>query len=193
MTPNYAVTAATCTLGDEKKFKVRSRTSFRKQGGSIHQVKKFIRHDNFTTEKDIPYNDLAIIHVENRFVIDGTCPKADLLNEEKFNKSALLSVVGFGLGGNGAGNQMKVYEVREENEYFCDLFYAVDDNSQICSGYINFPGGNASLEDVGSPMFFKGHLFGILSFLKNYEGLPVPEIYTRISHFRKWIDDNVVC
>lgn len=62
-------------------------------------------------------------------------------------------------------------------------------NSMICAGYYKIGGRDACQGDSGGPLVANNKLYGVVSFGVGCARPSYPGVYTRVSFFRKWIDD----
>lgn len=200
----YVVTAAHC-LSDYDVGIVRAGSSIWKSGGSIHQLEKFIKHEDFDLNEAMPYahNDIAVIRVNPPFKFDKTRHPIELFGEDEIAKANAAAVA------TGWGRyRLEFYQsyiipdrlqkviIPFVSRKACDEIYEKWvsgglPKGQICAGGVGSTRGPCH-GDSGGPLTIDGKLAGVVSWaFKGQCADPVyPTVFTEIAFYRDWIRNN---
>ena len=196
---NYVLTAAHCiALTDPKYLRVRSGSSYKDRGGTIHRVVKTITHDNITyIDKDVSYleNDIGLIKVCEPFEYDISTKSIGLVNKEyEFKVGEICTISGWGFTETKCQpDVLMAVDVPIVNKTLCNEAYkqygGIHEN-EFCAGYYGKGGKDACSGDSGGPLVIDGKQAGVIS-RGNECGLPsFPGIYVDISQYYDWIVKN---
>lgn len=210
----YIVTAAHCVVRYEGKMK--GEDFFVKVGGhdlrtsgDFYEVAEAIPHENYRTWRR--YNDIALFKLAKKIDFSNPNVRPVCFPSEEMDKQDLTgqnsTVIGWGttsFGGEVAKNLMEVSVPVVSNEE-CDKSYESVEGSAvsypeginhnfICSGAPE--GGKDSCQgDSGGPLLYQAdnvwYQIGVVSFGYKCAEKGYPGVYTRTSHFVKWLGSHV--
>ncbi|XP_076179603.1 transmembrane protease serine 9-like [Ptiloglossa arizonensis] len=195
---NYVLTAAHCIDGqDPDAIEVVVGTVNVADRVSVHQVERIIMHKNYS-QQDSWKNDIALIKVKPKLTTSEKVSPVSLPEANKAiptNSAALVS--GWGstrVGGRGTTKLMKarIY-IADQNK--CKSTYSriakkIYD-SQICANNPTVKSG-ACNGDSGGPLTVNGQLVGIVSWSISCALPNFPTVYTRVTSYLDWIEQNAV-
>lgn len=196
ISPYYVITAAHCLKysNDPFNYQVRAGSSFRQQGGTVHQVRKI----NFHPQYQYPKNDVALLRLMNVIKFDGKTISSISMFKfgEESQPGSTASVAGWGWvkEGGPTSNQLMSIKLSIVDKKACNDSY-INGSSFIPKGAICASGSHQSVcdGDSGSPLVVNGKLAGITAFMHNKNGCrswPQPIGFTEVASVRKWIDNN---
>ncbi|KAJ8673415.1 hypothetical protein QAD02_004677 [Eretmocerus hayati] len=176
-------------------YVIRTGSSLKRMGGSLHYVDLIKIHPNFTTDGvGNVIGDIALVRVMNPFTFDKFRQPIPLLNKSIKNMPGTKAiVVGLGRSEHGYKTELRSMTVQIVDWAQCEkeyadlrpleksIFCAGDGIRAICYG------------DSGSPLVVMNRLAGIASFIKGEECgiLGVPDFYTDVFSYRSWIESYV--
>merc|ERR1712142_558539 len=209
---NWIMTAAHCTdgvAGVKDLMVVAGITNRNEIESNVISVKNLIQHPGYKNIKDGPaLNDIALIEINGEFDLTKDNTRAVCLAEGSdtttFDGKKCV-VTGWGRtteGGQVSQTLQEVYlEVASKSQCLkvgtagglIDIDLVVD--SHICAGYL--PGGLGSCHgDSGGPLVCKrpdgtNVVAGVVSFATGCARRDQYTYFTRVSHYAKWIADNM--
>ena len=196
ISPYFVLTAAHCLDSDKPWFyKVRSGSTFRRRGGTIHNVTQVIKHKYFKVLDDNirAENDIGIVRLTEPFIYDSTCQAIGLFEVYQLIPISATGVVtGWGKKISGlfsAKLQVLTLPILDTN--ICHKVYynyGGIRGGQICAGDLNNGLKNICHGDSGGPLVVKGRLAGIASWVGEPCGSSnTPAVFTDITKYRPWI------
>lgn len=193
---NWIVTAGHCVDFETEYMTVRAGTSFSRSGGTIHKVKKVIRHEKYyTNEYGVPLYDIAVISVKKPFKFGDSRQPINLFKKAEKSKAGVKSIItGWGSTGSGSPSQLQTVTVPIITKKLCnDAYknYGGIPKGQICAAYYGEGGKDACQGDSGGPLAIDGRLAGIVSWGNGCADPDYPGVYTEIAHYRDWIKKHV--
>ncbi|XP_049801274.1 mite allergen Der p 3-like [Schistocerca nitens] len=191
----WLLTAAHCVDVDTSQLSVLAGTVNISSGGTRHRANKVVVHSRYSPE-DSWVNDVALIRVEPALLIDNVTVAAARLPEQWQDTPAGTPAVIIGWGrlwqnGDLPDMLQKVDTAIVDQQECFDVYaynYTIHD-SQICSE-VPLPDKGACNGDSGSPMLVDGVVVGLASWQQGCALEGYPTVYTRVSHFVDWIEEN---
>lgn len=192
---NFILTAGHCAEQAAPSLTIRAGSSLHGQGGSVHQVNKIVRHEQYrTSAQGIPSNDVALMRVVEPFVFDDTRQPINLYEAGEESQAGVNSVItGWGNTGKGSPQQLQTVTIPIVDKSQCSNAYQRVGGlpeGQICAAYYGVGGKDACQGDSGGPLTIDGRLAGVVSWgngcaLPNYPG-----VYTEVARYREWINEH---
>lgn len=194
----WILTAGHCATLPESVYKVRAGSSFSQSGGSLHQVSRVLRHDNYTVNRlQIPSNDIALFRLSEPLVMNTKRRIIKMFekNEElEVGQSAMLT--GWGTISPSETiypSQLQVVEVPIISSQQCARHYAgifeIGDG-EICA-MDPYNDKDTCQGDSGGPLIVEGRLVGVVSWGYGCAILDKPGVYTKVAYYRNWIDKTM--
>ncbi|KAJ9575981.1 hypothetical protein L9F63_007081, partial [Diploptera punctata] len=200
ISPDYVVTAAHCVVEetsipimiDPSELQVRAGSSYREQGGSVHQVLNITLHPEFRDEL-LLHNDIALIKVSTPFVYNDAVKPIPIATQSP-SSGAVAVLTGWGVTREVTENlqdylpsQLQEVKLVINSGLKCHFASKFFDNNMLCvTGVMLFTG--ACYGDSGGPLVSNGKLVGIVSGGIFHCALGFPEIYSNAAKFREWIN-----
>ncbi|KAJ9575982.1 hypothetical protein L9F63_007082 [Diploptera punctata] len=192
---DWVVTAGHCVAKrfspPTKKFRVRVGSSYREQGGSVHQVSKIILHPEIRRQYFM-HNDIALIKVRTPFIYNDAVKPISIATKSPSSGAAAV-VTGWGVTREVNENQHDDLpsQLREVQLFIntglgCILTSRYLDKNMLCVTAAKSYTG-ACYGDSGGPLVSNGKLVGIVSGGIYQCALGYPDIYTNVANFREWI------
>lgn len=191
---NHILTAAHCFKLDYKNpssYRVRAGSTLREQGGTEHEVKKFILHFGWNRKKD----DLVVVQLKDPIEFDSTKQPIPMfeIGEESKNGSTAVTAGWGNVDQNGPkSNQLRSINMNIVDKKSCNGLW--ERGHGIEEGEICASGGSKSAcnGDSGSPLVINSRLAGIAAYATVWcTSSPEPNVFTEIAHYREWIDKTV--
>ncbi|XP_059219166.1 serine protease snake [Stomoxys calcitrans] len=197
----YVITAAHCaTIGGESPSVVRlGGVDLEERHAEIIKIKRITQHPNY--DSNMAYNDIAVVKMEKSSREQPAC----LWSNEGLPQQ-ILTALGYGqtkFAGPSSNSLLKVQLSVLTNEN-CNSYYKSGDKlahgidaGQICAG--DAQGKRDTCQgDSGGPLLmyvakyntYVPYIVGLTSFGEGC-ATGVPSIYTRISNFIEWIEEEV--
>lgn len=193
----WILSAAHCFAGRSvSSFSAVVGTSNLNSSGERISVSRIIIHPQYNSSTS--NNDIALLQLSRP--ISANVPTITPADTALINAAAapgdLVTVSGWGAvyeGGPGSSTLLKV-DVPVVSNSQCSSSYSGITSNMICAGYTS--GGRDSCQgDSGGPLFFQyqGQYFqaGIVSFGRGCARPNYPGVYTRVSQYVDWIEDNI--
>lgn len=195
VTDTYIVTAAHCitSLAPNTILVVAGMTSLVNDVSSKQQIRanSKVVHEHYSTVTND--NDIAIIKLEEALVLNDLVKPIDLPTEE-VSKGVQCTMTGWGATTETGDAVLDLHKVQLPvvDTSLCKTFYgesAISDG-MLCAGKIS--GGSGSCYgDEGGPLQCSGVLQGIASWRKGCAQPASPGVYTKVFHFKNWIDQYI--
>uniref|UniRef100_K7GIG2 Hyaluronan binding protein 2 n=1 Tax=Pelodiscus sinensis TaxID=13735 RepID=K7GIG2_PELSI len=199
--PCWVLTAGHCIQSQADNLQVSlgkqdlERTEYHEQK---FDVEKIIRHGNYKTKNDIPFNDIALVKLKP---IDGHCAletryvKAVCLPQAPFPDGTECYISGWGVTETGEGSrQLLDARVKLISKTRCNARSAYDsrlDETMFCAGNLQTPGVDSCQGDSGGPLTCvqngSYHVYGIVSWGEQCGLKDKPGVYTQVTRFLNWI------
>lgn len=165
---NWIITAGHCSQSDGEELTVRSGSSQREEGGSVHLVDKFVLHPDFDKKNGTPLNDIALFRVKQPFAFGKTRQSIKLMEaSENVAPGKMANVTGWGKTRTGLPVTLQSVEVPIIPLDLCKAAYKTIGievpKGYMCASYFNEGGRNACKGDSGGPLAVDGRLAGIVS------------------------------
>lgn len=194
--PKVVLTAAHCVEGvrDGEMDVVLGRTRLSQDDtGERIRVVQILAHPGYDSSDVL--NDVALLQLGSATTVTPL-PVAHPADDGLTTPGSRVFVAGWGATQEGGGGSDELLFVRltARSHGYCDREYGeIDDASQLCVG--SSRGGEDSCQgDSGGPVFAGDgpamRVFGVVSYGNGCGRKGVPGVYTRISHFAQWIDEN---
>lgn len=190
----WVVTAAHCVRSNPKVTIQVGYHDLRKKTGQEYDVESSVvkvhpRYNPGTNE-----NDVALIGIASDFKENDASKPLPVIQQGAQVKGTAVSS-GWGTtseGGSTSNVLMKVnlplIDDAECSKAYSDRFYK---KSMICAGYMS--GGKDTCQgDSGGPLILDGKLIGIVSWGYGCARAGYPGVYTRVSEYADWINENAV-
>lgn len=194
LTKNFILTAAHCFPKeiDIKDVKIRTGTSYKQTGGTLHRITKHIQHEDLQIRPDGSYShDVALIKITPPFTFDKTRQPIRLFNiNETVEPDKMGTVSGWGKTNETDWNgQLKSVEVPVLDEIFC---YPYTQNPIVfCASYFTTGGKDSCTGDSGGPLVIDDRQAGIMSWGIGCADSYSPSVYVNVGYFREWIDQHL--
>jgi secreted trypsin-like serine protease len=197
---NWILTAAHCLKKERAdNLTILVGTSDLRKPGMTVQIEKLVIHPEFSMSKFLMFsmsNDIALMKTKKSVLVRGTSKiKLARKNHDFVGSKAVVS--GFGTvreGGYGSPNLMST-TVDILSDAYCQVVYLLGYKSDqmMCAGHL-FGGQDSCQGDSGGPLVVKDEYeavqAGVVSFGRGCGRLLVPGVYTRVSHYADWIDEQ---
>lgn len=213
MNDHCILTAAQCTNNvPNAALSVRVGSTTSQTGGQLFQVDYVDNHHNFNPATLV--NDLSVIHVVGHLHFSATVQAIGMPAQGAgVPAGAIATVSGWGsiTEGGAFSPILQSANVPVVTNAACNQFYAgrITDG-MICAGFaagnsLSFMkyrfvysnkwnllsgGADACNGDNGGPLTFGNQVVGIVSLIEGCGRPNMPGVYTRIAHFRQWIDEH---
>lgn len=195
---NRILTAAHCVdnIRQPSQLSVRAGSTNHKNGGQIVVVEKIIIHPQYDKKK--VNNDIAILVLKGSLKLGATVVLMRLPNQgEQVPDGAKGIVTGWGAIRENTRpvDGLRMAEIPVVANAKCNALPEYKGHitaNMMCAGYLN--GNRDSCDgDSGGPYVISCTQVGIVSFgLLNVCGRPnMPGVYTRVSQYRTWINNNI--
>ncbi|XP_075984801.1 proclotting enzyme-like [Anticarsia gemmatalis] len=147
------------------------------------------------------YNDIAILVLsenvqKSKYVIPICLPQGEL-NRQQFDGS-VATVVGWGTTRYGGGESSKQLEAKLpvwRNEECDRAYFQPITDTFLCAGYAR-GGVDACQGDSGGPLMLlvggRWTQIGVVSFGNKCGEPGYPGVYTRVTHYSNWLQQNIV-
>ncbi|KAK1122606.1 hypothetical protein K0M31_009050 [Melipona bicolor] len=187
---HWVLTAGHCATRATSTYRIRAGSTTVHSGGSLHRVKKVIRHKSYSRPKGVPVNDIALLHIEGSFKLDKSTKPVPLFSGSVASlKGKYALVTGWGTTKSGHPEKLHKVSVPMVSTSSCKKSYhdyGGIPKGEICAGVAK--GGKDSCQgDSGGPLVVGGKLVGIVSWGKGCGTPHYPGVYTDVSYYRKWI------
>jgi len=186
------LTAAQCTLNiPDAALSVRVGSSASQSGGQLFQVDYVDNHPSFNPTTFA--NDLSVIHVVGHLHFGGGIQAIAMPAQGAGTPAGVIAVVsGWGAISEGGAFSpvLQSANVPVVTNAACNQFYGGGiTDGMICAG-LAAGGAGPCTGDYGGPLTFGNQVVGIVSTGEGCGRPNLPGIYTRIAHFRQWIDEH---
>ncbi|XP_049946406.1 mite allergen Der f 3-like [Schistocerca serialis cubense] len=196
---SWLLTATHCVNFDTENLTILAGTVDQTSGGSLHTVTKVVINPDYNP-RDGYVNDIALIKVEPELLIDNVTVAAARLPARGQDTPAgtPATIMGWGLLSMSHRDVDLLPNVLQKVDTVivdletCRAAYAPGDpvyESHICEE-VPQPGKGACNGDSGSPMEVDGEVVGLASWQQGCGLQGYPTVYTRVSAFIDWIEEN---
>lgn len=187
---NLIVTAAHCIFNGKVRFMdIRSGATFVDEGGEITCISRLIIHKRY--DPRTTNNDIGVVLLKKSLTFGQKVQPITLPTQGyRIPFGAMALVTGWGaLKEQGTSpKQLQVVSVPIIDYYICKRLAAIVKDTMICAGNIDEGGVDSCQGDSGGPLTVNGVLQGIVSWGNGCARPGSPGIYTRVAHYRDWID-----
>lgn len=149
------------------------------------KVTDVIIHPNYS---GIPYNDIALLRIENKLIFNDNSLTKVLLTNSKPIENTLCKISGWKKLPNKYAKYLHIVNVHID-EIYCKNLPNYNNGYLICAKRLKKE--KDCFGDIGSPLICNDKLVGIVSSIANCE-IGYPDIYMDINYFNKWIIDNAI-
>lgn len=159
--------------------------------GIVIDVSRFIAHPRF--RQKTMSNDIAIVVLVKPFIYGRTIRAINLPNPGQTYTAGTYAVAsGWGYlweSANAPSNSLQFVKVPIANLLVCKMAYGMNviTKAHICAGNGK---GDACQGDSGGPLVLDKTLIGIVSFGNGCNRSGFPGVYTKVAHYRMWINMN---
>lgn len=164
------------------------------QGPNVVKAKKIIYHEKYDPVTLI--NDIALIQLETPLKYNYINVAPIQLPPQGYEVTAhsTVKLIGWGRNATGGTAQTHLQEVdlKLYSDKECQVAHNYDTNrDNICAGVDEGGKGQCS-GDSGGPLTFGKIQVGLVSWsIKPCTIAPYPGVYTKVSHFINWINENM--
>lgn len=191
----HVLTAAHCTHRiNAAAVNIRAGSSSSHNGGVLIAVNRIFQHPSYNNQAND--FDLSVLKLSLPLTYGRNIKPIELPDYmETILPGIRTWVTGWGDNKESGGirpTQLHYTTVPIVDNRVCANAYARQthiSNSMICAGYYKIGGRDACQGDSGGPLVANNKLYGIVSFGVGCARPAYPGVYTRVSFFRKWIDD----
>jgi len=187
---NKVACAAHCTQGSSRGKRILAGTADRTGGGQVHQVSYVRNHPQFCGSCAGLPNDLSVITTSSSFSFNSAV-RAISLGTSSFTGQTCM-ITGWGRNNVNSGSlptQLLGANIVILENSDCNRRMG----GSIGSGHIcvhDYSGREGACQgDSGGPLVCSGQLAGVTSWGYNCN-VRYPSIYTRLSHYRNWIQSQ---
>ncbi|KAJ9598923.1 hypothetical protein L9F63_026545 [Diploptera punctata] len=194
ISPKWVLTAAHCVTLNHltlitrhlNTVRVRVGSSFREQGGSVHQISQMIMHPIYNIDDDY---DIALLRMSTPFVYSNAVQPISMTTVAPSAGTAVV-VTGWGalLSGHSP-SQLQQVQVNIVDQQECNRIYrlygGVTDR-MICAG-VSQGGKDACQGDSGGPLVSSGKLVGVVSWGAGCGRQGYPGVYSNVANLRSWV------
>lgn len=200
ISPNFILTAAHCASYLVVFYSVRSGSTYHRSGGSVHYIKRIIRHPSyFITEDGIPRHDIALMEVVEPFVFGTSRQPIKMFDlAEKSSAGTKATISGWGKVGDGPDDEvplnLRSVRIPIVSKKLCSDAYREFGgvpSGQICASYFGQGGKDTCQGDSGGPMTINGRLAGVVSWGNGCAEPEYPGVYTEVAYYRDWIEEKI--
>lgn len=198
ISPNFVLTAGHCSSYNARTYSVRSGSTFHRHGGSVHRIKRVIRHENyFVSNVGIPRHDIALMEVIEPFVFGTSQQPIKMFNStEKSLVGTRATITGWGTVGEDmeAPASLRSVGIPIISQNLCNDAYTNlggVPKDQICAAYFGQGGKDSCQGDSGGPLAINGRLAGIVSWGNGCARPEYPGVYTEVAYYRRWIEQII--
>lgn len=196
---NYILTAAHCLDKNHQtdQFAVRTGSDFRNREGSVQQIEKLVRHENYYENwSGAKINDIALVKLKEPLIFDETHQPIKLFEwNDTLQEGSEGVITGWGNTGKlDYEGQLQRVILPVIDQTYCDNIYNEYyelEPGYFCAGYIENEGKDSCHGDSGGPFVVDGRQAGIVSWGVDCASPGAPGIYTEIAFFRGWIDKHI--
>lgn len=208
LSSNVILTAAHCVEDDNdtRTYLIRAGSSINNQGGSVHWIRNFTIHENYTLNHSEYGYDVAMLRLENPIELDNITKKSITIigPGEKIKDGTEVIVAGWGdtkfSKTPSPTEKLQQLKMKIVNKTSCaeswNNLYIENYNtsyklkeSMICAeSATDYEYESTCFGDSGGPLVIDNKLVGILSRVASCTSVPYPNIFTEVSHFSDWID-----
>lgn len=163
-------------------------------GGQLINVKSVTQHNEFNSTTLT--NDIAIIKLAAQLILSSPSVRAIKLPKQdaSIRSKSLASVAGWGFTSENSGNvstvlrsvQVPIVDQRQCNKWYDGAI----DAGMVCAGEKDGEKDSCTY-DSGGPLTLNNRLIGVVSWGAGCARPEKPGVYTRVAHFRDWVDSNV--
>jgi len=165
----------------------------------FHEDDTILIHPGYTGKGGYYKDDIMLIKLQT----SSDLTPVTLGTEDSLYETASLTVIGHGdTRQNGKLSELlvEVNNLSLENFDACNDIYkeeaeeddVLDEGSHICVADPNDAGKDSCQADAGGPLLVDDNIqVGIVSFGIGCGQMGKPSVYTRVSHYKEWIDTNV--
>lgn len=191
----WIITAAHCvnTRVPLNLYSIRLGTTYKEYGGEIVNVQKYIVHPLWNPKNKTFDNDIALIKLLSPITISSAHP-VPFTPAISIADGAEIYVTGWGANKEGGDDSAVLQEVSVPKvgdakckEIYANQTYKVSD-LMLCAGV---EGRDSCDGDSGGPAVYKNQLVGIISWGMGCGRPEFPGVYTLVSKYIKWIEDNI--
>ncbi|XP_053524436.1 hyaluronan-binding protein 2 [Artibeus jamaicensis] len=201
--PCWVLTAAHCTDIRAKNLKVvlgdqdLKKTEFHEQTFGVEAIFKY---SHYHEVDEIPYNDIALLKlkpVNGHCALESKYVKTVCLPDGPFTSGTECHISGWGVTETGEGSrQLLDAKVKLIANTVCNsrkLYNRMIDETMICAGNLQKPGGDTCQGDSGGPLTCEKdgtyYVYGIVSW--GQECGKKPGVYTQVTKFVNWIKATI--
>lgn len=193
----HVLTAAHCTHRiSSAALGIRAGSSLSHYGGVLVSVNRIFQHPSYTNQAN-DY-DITVLKLSLPLTYGKTIKPIELPDYMETIQAGIRTwVTGWGDNKESGGSrptQLHYTTVPIVDNRVCANAFARQTqitSSMICAGYYKIGGRDACQGDSGGPLVANNKLYGIVSFGVGCARPSYPGVYTRVSFFRKWIDDII--
>ncbi|XP_011501548.1 PREDICTED: trypsin-7-like [Ceratosolen solmsi marchali] len=196
---DWIVTAGHCvaTYMNLRYLSVKAGTTSLKDPGQVAKVQIIIAHENYTRRSTD--NDIALLRLEAPLELGPTVGPIELPPLDGEHERCLFfcdkaTVTGWGvLESKGKpADRLRAVAVPLVSNAQCAKLYEPRPITErmLCAGHVYFGGKDACQGDSGGPLVQGNKLIGIVSWGLGCAKPYYPGVYTRVTAFRSWINDN---
>ncbi|CAH0592701.1 unnamed protein product [Chrysodeixis includens] len=190
------LTAAHCVVGESPfRWRVRAGSSWEHGWNSeTYYVSRITTHFSFGNGGHAYNNDIAVLRVNSNIEFNPYIfPAAIAGSMYNLPDNAEVWTAGWGATSfeGPVSTSLRHVQVWTINQSRCNTRY---DGSltanMLCAGWLDVGGRDACTNDNGGPLYHKGVVVGIVSFRYSCGDPQYPGVYTRVSSYTSWIQNN---
>ncbi|CAD7093259.1 unnamed protein product [Hermetia illucens] len=193
ITETHVLTAAHCMDAiDYNRVSVVVGTSTRLQGGRRHLIETFVNHAEY---KKLETNDISVIKVKEPFVLGPKVKLIEFRSMKRIGGNVRVRLSGWGYTAPlitiTLPNGLRTINLKTLSNDECRRVGYNVTNAEICtsSGFMK----GACMGDSGGPLVNAARtlVIGVVSYGSRICGIGLPEVYTRVSEFVSWIEEQI--
>ncbi|KAG5674238.1 hypothetical protein PVAND_004218 [Polypedilum vanderplanki] len=194
---NCILTAGHCLKNFKTNLTIRTGSSAKSSGGTVHNVKQTILHPEFNSVK--LFNDIALLLLETDIIFDANSkPIALPAQDQIIPDDTLCTVSGWGkMEDSVKPEYLRCVDVKTVNHDVCESCYHTSkvqfevSEHMLCAGFLK-GGRDSCTGDSGGPLVCevngKKIQVGVVSSGYGCAVESYPGIYTNIAKYRNWIE-----
>ncbi|KAL1401151.1 hypothetical protein pipiens_001986 [Culex pipiens pipiens] len=194
VSPSYVITAAHCLDGIEaSRLSIVSGTNdLRNDGakGSRRLVASYKIHPEY---KELDKCDIGIMRTQEPFVFDASTQPIRY-SDTQVGGGESCTLTGWGytmpIRIGRTPQDLQQAELKTITNEECRSKGFPVNPTEICT--FTRAGQGACGGDSGGPLVWNGELIGVVSYGTRFCGIGSPDVFTRVSEFKAWLDENQV-
>jgi secreted trypsin-like serine protease len=193
ISPQWVLTAAHCPVSSNHRALL-GRLDLTESGGEVLRIVDVISHESY--DRDTHDSDISLVKLETT---SASAPVPLLAGEEATTAGEQTTVIGWGHTeeGGSASNELRKVDVAFVDPDQCKDSYETVTENMLCAGEDGKDscqgdsGGGLLVYDPDEKTEEYGYsLAGVVSFGRGCARPEFPGVYTKVSNYQDWIEEN---